>query len=67
MTLGERLLAAIDEALVGQVKGAADAAWARLSGGHTSLDEAATEYLTALDNLVALHERVRANTAEKFK
>ncbi len=64
-TLAERALAALDETLVHQVEGAADAAWGRASGG-APIDESVEQFMRALDDILSLHEKMRAAALKKF-
>jgi hypothetical protein len=65
MTQGDRVLAAIDELLAQQIKGAADLAWLRVSGGE-KIDISVAKFMTVFDQLVDLHEKIRAAAADKF-
>lgn len=66
MTTLERALAALDEVLILQVKGAADAAWLRVTGKQP-LAEAGADFARELVTLFDLHDALRVAVADKFK
>ncbi len=65
MMLRERVLAAIDETLVQQIKGAADQAWLQVSGGQ-SIETSVEKFMTFFDKIVELHQKIRAAAEKKF-
>jgi hypothetical protein len=65
MTVGERVLAALDETLVQQIKGAADQEWLQVSSGE-SIDKSVEKFMVFLDKIVELHQKIRAAAEKKF-
>jgi hypothetical protein len=65
MTPGERVLAAIDETLAEQIRGAADQAWLRVSAGE-AIEVSFDKFMKVFGELIALHEKIRAAAEKKF-
>jgi hypothetical protein len=65
MNVGERVLAAIDDTLAQQIRGAADQAWLQTSAGEP-IDKSVEKFMKVFDQLVLLHEKIRAAVEKKF-